>query len=282
LALALELDESRHLHPIGELPGVVLYHQTRNGTPPSKTRPLTALVPDENSNKLAFDSIKAAIASPKNKDFPLIEVEFPPLEKLNKLGDGSLRSAMEVDDANLAFASKLISSLAPLPFMGPKTWLLASSAAPSSFMRNAKKSAGSAELFSLRDGLPEVAAGDVCILLSPSSRSDYDVAQKIASEGVAKAVVVVNGFAKDERSISARATMAYFLKPLTYNSQVVGYLTRAYPGRWATIDALTKEILSTKDDGEILVPKTNTPDLRASGKLVQQAVDARAIRARRG
>ena len=49
-----------------------------------------------------------------------------------------------------------------------------------------------------------------------------------------------------------------------------------------TIDALTKQILSSKDDVEILVPKTNTPDLRASGKLVQKSVDERAIKARRG
>lgn len=233
-------------------------------------------------NSLAFEAIKAAIASPKNKDFPLIEVEFPPLEALNKLGDGSLRSAIEVDTANLAFASKLIGSLAPLPFMGPKVWLLASSAASSSFLKTAKKSVGSAQLFSLRDGLPQVTTGDVCILLSPSSRNDYESAQRIASDGIAKAVVIVNGFAKDERSIPAKATMAYFLKPLTYNSQVVGYLTRAYPGKWVTIDALTKQILSSKDDVEILVPKTNTPDLRASGKLVQKSVDERAIKARRG
>jgi hypothetical protein len=236
----------------------------------------------DNRNNLAFDAIKAAIAMPKNKDFPLIEVEFPPLEALNKLGDGSLRSAIEVDNANLLFASKLLSSIAPLPFMGPKTWLLASSAASTSFLKSAKKSVGSAQLFSLRDGLPEVVTGDVCILLSPSSRSDYQAAQSIASAGIAKAVVVLNGFAKDDRSIPAGATMAYFLKPLTYNSQVVGYLTRVYPGKWLTIDALTKEVLSSQDDGEILVPKTNTPDLRASGKLVQKSVDTRAIKARRG
>ena len=166
--------------------------------------------------------------------------------------------------------------------MGPKIWLLASSAASSSFLNTAKKSAGSAQLFSLRDGLPQVTIGDVCILLSPSSRNDYETSQKIASDGIAKAVVIVNGFAKDERSIPAKATMAYYLKPLTYNSRVVGYLTRAYPGKWVTIDALTKQILSSKDDVDILVPKTNTPDLRASGKLVQKSVDERAIKARRG
>jgi hypothetical protein len=74
--------------------------------------------------------------------------------------------------------------------------------------------------------------------------------------------------------------MAYFLKPLTYNSQVVGYLVRKYPNDWATIDLVSKQVLASYTDAEILVPKTNTPDLRGCGKLVQKSVDERAIRAR--
>lgn len=86
---------------------------------------------------------------------------------------------------------------------------------------------------------------------------------------------------QDTKSIPGQATMAYFLKPLTYNSQVVGYLTRCYPKEWATIDATTKKVLQTYTDDQILVRGTNTPDLRAPGKLVQKAVDERAIQARR-
>ena len=76
--------------------------------------------------------------------------------------------------------------------------------------------------------------------------------------------------------------MAYFLKPLTYNSQVAGYLIRCYPGKWTTIDAVSKQVLGAFDDDEILVGKTNTPDLRESGRMVQRSVDERAIQARRG
>ena len=86
---------------------------------------------------------------------------------------------------------------------------------------------------------------------------------------------------QDNKSIPAQATMAYYNKPLTYNSQVVGYLLRAYPGPWTTIDVVSKAVLGTATDDEILVPKTNTPDLRASVKLVQSAVDTRAIAARK-
>ena len=78
----------------------------------------------------------------------------------------------------------------------------------------------------------------------------------------------------------AEATMGYFLKPLTYNSQVAGFLVRSYPSDWTVLDAVSKEVLSTFSDDEIRVKNTNTPDLRASVKLVQSSADQRAIRAR--
>ena len=74
--------------------------------------------------------------------------------------------------------------------------------------------------------------------------------------------------------------MAYFLKPLTYNSQVAGYLVRAYPSDWATVDATSKQVLKTFSEDQILVRGTLTPDLREPGKLVQKSVDERAIKAR--
>ena len=47
----------------------------------------------------AISAIKAAIKS--YRDIPLIECEFPPLDALNKLGDGSLRSALEVENVSV-------------------------------------------------------------------------------------------------------------------------------------------------------------------------------------
>ena len=46
----------------------------------------------------AIGGIKAAI---NYKNIPLIECEFPPLGSLNKLGDGSLRSALEVEEVRI-------------------------------------------------------------------------------------------------------------------------------------------------------------------------------------
>lgn len=224
---------------------------------------------------------------------------------------------MHFHQANLSFTTKALKSLAPLPFMGPKTWLLVSSSASNSFLRNAAAKAKScgASVHSLKEGPPSVGSGDICVLVTPSTKSDYLIAQNVAAGGDAAALVIVNGFAKvcsysgfkcdmvlkmhttrdymiadlfgfisiipkDAKSISEKATMAYFLKPLTYNSQVAGYLIRQYPGKWTTIDATSKEVLGTLNDSEILVRGTNTPDLRPSGRSVQKSVDDRAIRAR--
>jgi len=54
-------------------------------------------------DRQAIDAIKAAIENPKTPSFPLIECEFPPLAELNKLGDGSLRSANLVDDVSRSY-----------------------------------------------------------------------------------------------------------------------------------------------------------------------------------
>jgi hypothetical protein len=88
-------------------------------------------------------------------------------------------------------------------------------------------------------------------------------------------------FFQDQKSVSGDATMAYFLKPLTYNSSAVGYLVRKYPNDWAAIDFFSKEVLGSYKDSEILFGQSNTPDLRDAGRLVQKSVDQRAIRARK-
>lgn len=231
----------------------------------------------------AISAVKAAIGKPKTRGYPLIECEFPPLARLNKLGDGSMRSANEVDQANLAFCKKLIKSIAPLPVLGPKTWLLASGATNAflSKAESALKGTG-ATVAPLRSGLPDgIAKGDVCIFLTPNGQQDYNLAQSLAGSNLAKAVVIVNGLAKTQDSVPGKATMAYYFKPLTYNSQIAGFLIRNYPGQWTALDAVTKKALGTFSDSEILFGDSNTPDLRNAGRLVQKATDERAIAARK-
>lgn len=244
----------------------------------------TATIPKSNTDRdnQAFRAVKSAIKSPKVKDFPLIECEFPPLAALNKLGDGSLRSAREAEKANIAFATGLIKALSS-PFSPLKTWIVTGTAASQSLENGVSSIKAASYVHSLRNGLPDTKGkNDICVLITPSTGEDYLAASKMAREGQCGGVIILNGFAKDTKSISSKATMAYYLKPLTYNSQVVGYLVRGYPGKWATIDAFDKKVLEMVDDDGILVKGTNTPDLRRSGKLVQKSVDDRAIRARKG
>ena len=85
---------------------------------------------------------------------------------------------------------------------------------------------------------------------------------------------------QDLKSIPGSATMAFFYKPLTYNSAVAGFLIRSYPSLWTVLDAQSKSVLGSFTDEQILVERTNTPDLRASVRLVQKFVDERAIKAR--
>jgi hypothetical protein len=73
--------------------------------------------------------------------------------------------------------------------------------------------------------------------------------------------------------------MAYYLKPITYNSQIAGYLIRSYPGQW-TVLTPTNKLLASYTDDNILVSGTNTPDLRQSVKIIQKSFDDQAILAR--
>ncbi len=84
--------------------------------------------------------------------------------------------------------------------LGPKTWLLTSGGVTTSFLSKAEsalKGTG-ATIAPLRNGrVPAgLAKGDVVVFVSPNGRGDYRVATELAKSGIAKAVVLVNGFAK--------------------------------------------------------------------------------------
>ncbi|KAL7555322.1 hypothetical protein ACHAWF_019008 [Thalassiosira exigua] len=267
-----------------------------------------AKIPSSPSDRdgAAIAAVKAAVGKPRDASCPLIECEFPALAALNKLGDGSLRSSLEAEDANVAFVSKLVGGISN-PFFGPSVSLLMSSSASKSLVDKVQKKVKGAKLYSLKEGIPEAQGKDksVCVVFTPSSQSDYRAARTLAESGYT--TVLVNGTFKvtilfhlfagdpksdyvglpqllcknqDQRSVPPSATMAYYLKPLTYNSQVAGFLIRSYPSSWTVLDAQTNAVLGSFSDEEILVDRTNTPDLRESGRLVQKSSDERAIRAR--
>lgn len=240
----------------------------------------TAKIPSSANDRdnAAIAAVKASIQKPRDPSCPLIECEFPALTALNKLGDGSLRSTLEAEDANVAFVNKLVGGISN-PFFGPKVTLVLSSSASNALIKKVQKKAKGATVFSLKGGMPEVQGKDnVCIVLTPSSQKDFTTARSLAESGCP--TVIVNASFKDLKSVPPSATMAYYNKPLTYNSQVAGFLIRSYPSLWTVLDAQSKSVLGSFTDEQILVDRTNTPDLRTSGRLVQKSVDERAIRAR--
>ena len=153
----------------------------------------SAKIPTSNTdrNSAAISSIKSAISKPRIPTCPLIECEFPPLQQINKLGDGSLRSAMQVEDANIQFVQKLIGGIAT-PLFGPNVNLILSSSASNALVKKVEKKVKGTKIYSLKEGLPEVNGKDeVCVFLTPSSQKDYQVARMLAENGVS--TVLVNG-----------------------------------------------------------------------------------------
>ena len=143
-------------------------------------------------NQAMASAVKASISSPRAPSCKLIECEFPALSALNKLGDGSLQSAMQADQANLEASLSIARSFLPPP-LGPRNvWMVASSSA--SQRTFAAMSQRWKLTHSLANGLPPLKSRDVYIFVTPSSSSDYNAAQRLAANG--NAVVVVNGMSK--------------------------------------------------------------------------------------
>jgi hypothetical protein len=163
-------------------------------TPPISHRPIPTqlhLFSAQTRDKQAISGIKSALSLPSPT---LIECEFPPLVELNKLGDGSLRSSLQAEDANVAFVSRLVGEIG-LPFLGPKANVLVSSSGSNSFLGKVRSKVKSG-VYSLKEEsvMERMEKGDVCVVLTPSSAKDYRVAKELAEGGFK--TVIVNGLFK--------------------------------------------------------------------------------------
>lgn len=150
-----------------------------------------SILTSQTRDKQAIAAIKSALSLPKPT---LIECEFPPLVELNKLGDGSLRSSLQAEDANVAFVNKLVKEIG-IPFIGPKVNVLVSSSASGSFLGKVKSKVKNG-VYSLKDegAVKDLGKSDVCVVLTPSSTKDYRVAKELAEDGFK--TVIVNGLFK--------------------------------------------------------------------------------------
>jgi hypothetical protein len=189
-----------------------------------------------------------------SKSTSCVEVEFPALSSQNALGDGSRRSEERARAVNERFARGLLAGLrSPL--------VLLKGQAPVK-----------AQLYTKGASLvPSTAYVFVC----PATSSAYAAVKQVSATNLC---VLVNAQAKDPRSLPAGALSAYYSKLLTYNSEVIGRLERAFPGDWTVTaeGAGGKGVLGSFTDEEILVPRTNTPDLRGAVALVQKRYSDRA------
>jgi hypothetical protein len=149
-----------------------------------------SILTSQTRDKQAIAAIKSALSLPKPT---LIECEFPPLVELNKLGDGSLRSSLQAEDANVAFVNKLVKEIG-IPFIGPKVNVLVSSSASGSFLGKVKSKVKNG-VYSLKDegAVKDLGKSDVCVVLTPSSTKDYRVAKELAEDGFKTVIDVVVG-----------------------------------------------------------------------------------------
>lgn len=137
-------------------------------------------------------AIQAIRSSLDRVSYPFIECEFPVLQSLNKLGDGSLRSTIEAQEANLAFINKLVKELNGFMGFGKPSTLVMSSSASNAYCNQARNKVE--KVISLKDGMFKIKKKEVYIFLTPSSKTDFKIANDLADNGVA--VVIVNAFAK--------------------------------------------------------------------------------------
>ena len=115
------------------------------------------------------------------------------LANLNKLGDGSLKSATDAEDANIAFVAKLCSQVGN-PLFGPKVNLIISSSASRNFIDKVKKKVKGVTINIASSSSSTNTSSGVCVFLTPSSKTDYQEARKLAEAGCS--TVIVNGLFK--------------------------------------------------------------------------------------
>ncbi|GMH49985.1 hypothetical protein TrRE_jg2798 [Triparma retinervis] len=174
---------------------------------------------------------------------------------MNRAGSGSLSDAKKLDKAQGIFVKSLKTKIS-LPFLG-----LGKHTTVHSFATSLP--------FPPDDG-------SILLCVSPSQPSHY---QACISRSTHSPTLIINGLFKTNKSVPT-ATSLYYLKPLTHNSQISGYLLRSYPDPYQVLDPQGRVLKTYVSEEEVLVRGTNTPDLREAVKICSLEADRRAIEAR--
>ncbi|CAM9498462.1 unnamed protein product [Chrysoparadoxa australica] len=175
-----------------------------------------------------------AVQAGLSKGLDRLEVEFPPLASLNKMGDGSAKNRGLMLKSNCDFVKKLAGSLA----LTRKVWLIACDASGLQELQRLSVTAlpGRIEVSSLRDA--DVCRGDVAVVLAPADVEQWKQAKRLSTEAGAK-VVICNGLFNAGYSTFETA---YYFKPISS----WGYLLRQYPQDWTAYVAGSNAVASCK------------------------------------
>uniref|UniRef100_A0A7S1GVZ0 DUF1995 domain-containing protein n=2 Tax=Hemiselmis andersenii TaxID=464988 RepID=A0A7S1GVZ0_HEMAN len=184
-----------------------------------------------------------------------MEVEFPPIPSLNKLSDGSASSQRMVRNANVDFVLKVAEALSG---SGWGVWILCGDS--STREEVVKRSLPpNTQVALLRDGPPPSGPSDVLLVHPPADISQWDYS---ASLSASSPVVALNG---QQHNGHSSFEMAYYLKPMTFNSRTCGYLIRSLPGAWTVYDSQGADM--GVDVGFVQTASGFRPDLQAISRL---------------
>jgi len=169
----------------------------------------------------AISSVKSAL----KKDKRALEVEFPPLTSLNKLGDGSRKSQQQALQGNADFTRKLCTALSQSK---NKVWLvcyeLGMKDAVGDYGRNNK-----VQVLTSRDKLDssQFGSNDVVVAVGPSDESQW-----LSLARLSKVVpsIVVNGVCNNGYYLF---DPCYYFKPISGR----GYLIKQYPDNFKVYSA---------------------------------------------
>jgi hypothetical protein len=156
----------------------------------------------------AIQAIQNALKNPRVPSYRLIECEFPILQSLNKLNDGSIQSTNDAVQANIQFCNNLINQLQS-PFQkvmggsGPKLWFLLSTTCTKNVLQQIQqqyRTNPNVIVHTLQNGIPtSLKSRDTFVLMTPCISNDYQSAKQLVMNG--NSVILINGLAKVRDSV---------------------------------------------------------------------------------
>jgi len=203
----------------------------------------------------AIASIEASLAG----GYRAVEVEFPAIASVNKQSDGSASSQAMVRKANVVFVAKVAAALSA-GGRCERVFLLAGDRATLQELSRAGLPQ-STVLGVLQDGAPSAGARDVILVATPAETRQWAGALLLSRQSP---VVVLNGACNNGYK---GFEMAYYLKPMTFNSQVNGYVTRQLPGAWMVLSG-TDGSRVAMDVTFVQTPDSFRPDLQAISRAL--------------